>query len=114
MVERLHFEGLVAVGDLHALAAARGDRDHLVGGKAPLVEDVQHGAAHVARGADDRDLVAHRLFSGGFRLPGVLVRPRGANGASKAECLKIQRRTGPAEAVEAPLQNVGPRRAMAL
>ena len=30
MLERLDLENLVAEGDLHALAAARGERDHLV------------------------------------------------------------------------------------
>ena len=38
-VERLHLEDAVAEGDLGPLAAARGERHHLVGGEAALVED---------------------------------------------------------------------------
>ena len=60
MLERLALERLVAEGDLDAHAPARGERDHLVGGKAPLGEDIEHFAAHIAGGADDRDLETHR------------------------------------------------------
>ena len=42
------------------MAAARGERDHLVGGKVPLGQDVEHLAAHIAGGADDGDFVTHR------------------------------------------------------
>ena len=59
MVERLALERLVAVGDLDAHAVARGERNHLVGGEMPLGEDIEHLAAHIAGGADDRDLETH-------------------------------------------------------
>ena len=38
---------------------ARGERDHLVGRKLPLGQDVEHFPAHIAGGADDCDLVTH-------------------------------------------------------
>ena len=69
----LHLERLVAEGDFDALAAARGERDHLVGGKRPLGEDVQHFAADIAGRADDGDLVTHCSLSG-IALPSP---PRG-------------------------------------
>ena len=59
LVERLHLQRPVAERDLGALAAARGECNDLVGRKAPLVQDVQHFAAHIARGTDDGDLVTH-------------------------------------------------------
>ena len=67
MLERFDLQRLVAIGDLDALRAARGERDHLVGGKPPLGEDFEHLAAHIAGGADDRDLVTHRSLSGEIR-----------------------------------------------
>ena len=60
VLERFALEGLVAVGDLDAHAAAGGERHHLVGGERPLGQHSEHFAAHVARGADDSDLVTHR------------------------------------------------------
>jgi hypothetical protein len=60
VVERLALERIVAVGHLDAHALARGERDHLVGGKPPLGEDIEHLAAHIAGGAHDRDLKTHR------------------------------------------------------
>ena len=45
------------------MAAARGKRDHLVGGKRPLGQNIQHLAAHIAGGADHRDLVTHCSLS---------------------------------------------------
>ena len=60
MIERLALERLVAERDLDAHALARGERHHLVGGKAPLGQDIEHLAAHIAGGADDRDLETHR------------------------------------------------------
>ena len=63
MLERLALERAVAIGDLRAQAAARRERDHLVGRKRPLGQDLQHLAAHVAGGADHCDLVTHCLFS---------------------------------------------------
>src|SRR6516225_1696468 len=77
MIERFGLERPVAEADLAALAAARGERDHLVGGKRPLGEYRQHFAAHIARGADHRDPVTHcqlRKFSAAAR--------RGDRGAS--------------------------------
>ena len=52
-------QGAVAVGDLAADRLARGERVDLVDGELQLLEDVQHLAADIARGADDRDAVAH-------------------------------------------------------
>ena len=59
MLERLALECLVAVGDLRSHALARGERDHLIGGKAPLGEDIEHFAADIAGGANDRNLETH-------------------------------------------------------
>jgi hypothetical protein len=55
----LAFDGLVAERDLDALGLARGDGVHLVDGEFELLEDVQHFAAHIARGPDDRDAITH-------------------------------------------------------
>ena len=63
LLQRPALERPVAVGDLDALAFARGDRDHLVGGKAPLGQDIEHLAANVAGGAYDGDLEAHAEVS---------------------------------------------------
>src|SRR5712691_8425511 len=60
MLERFDLEPRVAEADLGALALARRQRHHLVGGKRPLGENPEHFAAHVARGTDYRDLVTHR------------------------------------------------------
>jgi hypothetical protein len=43
----------------HSVRFSRGERDDLVDRKLPLGEDVQHFPAHVARGADDGDPIAH-------------------------------------------------------
>src|SRR5690606_17354893 len=66
----------VAIGHFGALAAARGERHHLVRWKAALFEDVEHFPAHIARGADDCNLETHgispvplRSFSGEARRP---------------------------------------------
>jgi hypothetical protein len=59
MLERFGLERRVAEADLAALAAARGERDDLVGGKRSLGEDAEHFAAHIARGSDHRDPVTH-------------------------------------------------------
>ena len=74
MVERLALERLVAIRDLNAHALARRERDHLVGGKTPLGEDIEHLAAYVAGGAHDRDLKTHRnspkmMAAGGIKPP---------------------------------------------
>jgi len=62
VIERLALEGLVAIGHLDAHALARGERDHLVGGKAPLGEDGEHFTAHIAGGANDGDLETHGIL----------------------------------------------------
>ena len=38
---------------------ARGERHDLVGGESPLGENIEHFAAHIARGADNGDLETH-------------------------------------------------------
>ena len=63
IVERFHFQGRVAVGDFRADAAARGERDHLVGGERPLGQNVHHFAPDIAGGADDGDFETHGLHS---------------------------------------------------
>ena len=70
MLERFGLKRLFTIGDLDAHRAARRKRDHLVGGKPPLGQDIEHFAAHIARGADDRDLVTHRSLSEG-KLPRI-------------------------------------------
>ena len=59
MVERLHLQRLVAERAFRALAAARGDRHHLVGGKFPLGQNVEHFAPDIAGGAHHGDFVTH-------------------------------------------------------
>jgi hypothetical protein len=74
MLERFGLERPVAEADLAALAAARGERDHLVGGKRALGQNGKHFAAHVARGPDHRDPITHCqlrrfVFSGRREFP---------------------------------------------
>ena len=67
VLECFHLEHLVAEADLGPQAAPRGERDHFVGGKGPLGEDVQHLAADIARGTNHRDPVTHCKLSESFR-----------------------------------------------
>ena len=60
MFERFDLQRAVAIGHVHALAAARGERDHLVGGERPLGENIEHFPAHIAGRADHGDVVTHR------------------------------------------------------
>jgi hypothetical protein len=60
VLKRLALQDLVAERDLDAHALARSQRHHLVGGEAPLGQDIEHLAAHIAGGAHDRDLETHR------------------------------------------------------
>ena len=59
MLERSAFKRFVAKRDVDTLAAARGKRDHLVGGERPLCKNPKHLAAHIAGSADDGDFVTH-------------------------------------------------------
>jgi len=59
LLEILALEGLVAEGDLNAHGFARGDGEALIDREFALGEDVEHFAAHIARGADDCNLVTH-------------------------------------------------------
>ena len=68
MLERFDLQRPVAIGNFHALAFARGERHHLVGGKFPLLEDIEHLAAHIAGRADDGDAVTHHQLSIEIRL----------------------------------------------
>ena len=61
VLERLDLQRAVAEGNFGADRAARGERHDLVGRKAALLEDVEHFPAHIARGADDRNLESHCL-----------------------------------------------------
>ena len=93
MLERFHLKRLFTIGDLDAHRAARGKGDHLVGGKPPLGENFEHFAAHIARGANDRDLVTHRSLSG-RKLPGSAVR-RHRTEALLCENASKDNRSGP-------------------
>ena len=59
VLEGFDLERLVAERDFRPDRTAGGKRNDLIRGKAPLGEDVEHFAAHIARGTDDGDLVAH-------------------------------------------------------
>jgi hypothetical protein len=58
----LAVEDLVAERDFHADGFAAGDGVHLVHGEFDFLEDVEHLAAHIARGADHGDPVTHRAL----------------------------------------------------
>ncbi len=60
ILQRLHLKDSITIGNFGAHRAARGERHHLVGGKAALGKHVQHLPADVAGGSCDRDLVTHR------------------------------------------------------
>ncbi len=70
--EVLYLEALVPKADFLALRARRGQRDDFAGRKLAFAEDVEHFAAHIARGSDDGDPITHLCQS---LLP---VPPRGA------------------------------------
>src|SRR5690606_13626839 len=59
IVERADAQRAVAIGDFGTERAPRGERNHLVGRKATLLENGKHFTAHIARGADDSNLVTH-------------------------------------------------------
>ena len=80
----LAFDGLVAEGDLHALGLARGDGVDFIDGEFQLLEDVQHFAAHIARGSDDGDAITHFCWSFGRRR-------RLAGGAERLERFLVWR-----------------------
>ncbi len=71
MLEGFDLEGVVAIGDLDADAAARGQRHHLVGGEFALVENVEHFAPDIAGRTDDSDFVTHRSLSEEICRPAV-------------------------------------------
>ena len=50
---------MVAIGDLDAHRAARGDGEDLIRREFALGEDVQHLAPDIAGRADDGDFIAH-------------------------------------------------------
>jgi hypothetical protein len=71
VLERLHLQRLVAEGDLDADAAARGERDDLVGGETALGEDVEHFAPDIAGRSDHRDFAErHRANLSIIAKPG--------------------------------------------
>ena len=59
MLEVLALENTVAVADLGADRAARGEGEDLVGGEFAVGQHVHHLAPDIARGADDCNFVAH-------------------------------------------------------
>jgi hypothetical protein len=59
IIERLHFQRLVAERAFHALATPRRDGDHLVGGKIALGKNVEHLAPNIAGGTHHGDFVTH-------------------------------------------------------
>ena len=59
MVEGFHLEGLVAVRAFLTHALARRQRDNLIGGEAPLSQNVEHFAPNIAGGTHHGDLVTH-------------------------------------------------------
>ncbi len=63
MLERFDLQGAVAVGDLDADAAARGQGHDLVRGKFALIQDVEHFPSDIAGRADHCDFVTHRSLS---------------------------------------------------
>ena len=69
MLERFDLERAVAIGDLDADAAARGQHHDLVGGEFALVQDVEHFAPDIAGRTDHRDFVTHRSLSDEKCLP---------------------------------------------
>ena len=48
---------------------------HFVDRKLALGEDIQHFAAHIARGADDCNLVTHAILSFSTCSPGSIMHP---------------------------------------
>ena len=60
LVERLDLQRAVAERHFRALAAPRGQRHHFAHRKAALFQYVEHFPAHIARGADDRNLETHQ------------------------------------------------------
>ena len=62
ILEVAAFEALIAEGHLDAHRPARGDGEHLVGGKLPLGEDIEHLPADIAGGSDDGDFITHDLL----------------------------------------------------
>ena len=59
ILEVAAFQPMVAERHLDAHRPARGDGEHLVGGKLPLGEDIEHLPADIAGGSNDSDLVTH-------------------------------------------------------
>ena len=76
--ERLDLQRPLAIGHFDAHAAARGERDDLIGRKRPLGENVEHFAADIAGRADDCDGETHRQTPSRFGLRPLTVRQVGA------------------------------------
>jgi hypothetical protein len=72
---------LVAERDFHADGFAAGDGVHLVHGEFHFLEDVEHLAAHIARGAD-HGAVTHRalLYCSAYRGSYASCSPRARRG----------------------------------
>jgi hypothetical protein len=63
LLEVFALQGFVAVADLLADGAARGERNHFVSGKQPLFQNGEHFPAHVSGGADDGYAQSHEFVS---------------------------------------------------
>src|SRR5262249_6907237 len=80
-----------AEGDFHADGFARRDRVNLFHGEVHFLEDVQHLAAHIARGADNGHPVTHRSSpheNGASPYPLGRPRARRANLTRLSEALR--------------------------
>jgi len=61
-LEVFRFQGLVAEAAFRAQGFARGEGGDFIDGELAFGQDVQHLAAHVARGAGDGEAVSHDPF----------------------------------------------------
>ena len=64
---------LAAEGDFDANGFTAGDRVNCIHGEFDFLEDIQHFAAHITRGPDDGDAIAHLCLS--FTERTVPLRP---------------------------------------
>ncbi|OIQ65407.1 hypothetical protein GALL_530330 [mine drainage metagenome] len=63
MFERFDFQGVVAIRDFDARAAARCQGHHLVSREFTFVKNAEHFTPDIAGRSDQRDFVTHRSLS---------------------------------------------------